>query len=68
MEDASQPPQLTPLADGGIQAEWHGTSDLEIVVPSNEPPAYYFFDRTTTAEEEGNILDHYRRVRELIAQ
>ncbi len=68
MEDTSQPPQLTPLADGGMQAEWHGTSDLEIVVPSNEPPTYYFFDRATNAEEEGNIHDHCNRVRELIGQ
>ena len=68
MEDTSQPPQLTPLADGGIQAEWHGPTDLEIVVPSREPATYYFFDRATSVEEEGKIHDHYNRVRELIGQ
>ena len=66
MEDGSRAPQLTPLADGGIQAEWHGLTDLEIVVPSNESPTYYFFDRATSAEEEGNLLDNYNRVRVLI--
>ena len=66
MEDSSKPPQLTPLADGGMQAEWHGTSDLEIVVPSKESPTYYFFDHTSNAEEEDIIRDHYDRVRQLV--
>lgn len=65
MADNSRPPQMTPLADGGMQAEWHEkASDLEIVVPSNELPRYYFFDHVTSDEEEDTL--NASRVRELI--
>jgi hypothetical protein len=45
LEDRFLFPQITPLADGGVQAEWHaGGRGLEIVVSRDEPPTYYFFD------------------------
>ncbi len=43
-------PIITPLSDGGVQAEWHkGGMALEIVVPSGEPARFYFYD---PAEEQ----------------
>ena len=37
-------PVITPLADGGLQAEWHrGDKDVEFVVPYNEPGALLLF-------------------------
>jgi hypothetical protein len=64
MQNDSRPPQMTPLADGGMQAEWHGACDLEVVVPSNESPSYYFFDNISNHEEEDTL--NLGRVRELI--
>ena len=66
MKDSSKPPQLIPLADGGIQAEWHSTHDLEVIVSSSEPPRYYFFDPATESDEEGSVLENINRVRALI--
>jgi len=35
MQEGSATPRITPLADGGVQAEWHHQGkDLEIVVPA----------------------------------
>jgi hypothetical protein len=49
-------PIITPLADGGLQAEWHrGNKDIEVVVPFGEPARYYYFDATTDAEEEEGL-------------
>lgn len=62
-----QPPQIMPLADGGVQAEWHrGQRDLEIVVSADEAPSYYFFDHDTGEEEEYTLEQREDRVRDLI--
>lgn len=67
MEDDFRLPQITPLADGGVQAEWHvGGKDLEIVVPRDEGPTYYFFDHATGDEEEEAVQPNEDRVRDLI--
>jgi hypothetical protein len=35
------PPSITPLADGGVQVEWHrGGLDIEIAFSDDEPGAY----------------------------
>jgi hypothetical protein len=67
LSDNATPPQLTPLTDGGMQAEWHrGGKDLEIVVTAEGEPSYYFFDYSTGTEEEAIIATHTVRVAELI--
>jgi hypothetical protein len=67
MQQNSSPPQITPLADGGAQAEWHcGKNDLEIVVPADEEPAYYYFNRASGEEEEDEIELRYAHVQDLI--
>ena len=69
MNSNSLAPVITPLADGGVQAEWHiGQKDLEVVVPAGEPPTYYFYN-AETQDEEGDVLDaNYARVRDLISE
>jgi len=67
MQENSLPPQITPLADGGAQAEWHQQAqDLEIVVPAVEDPTYYYFNRTTKEEEEAALDPNYAHVQDLI--
>lgn len=64
-------PIITPLADGGLQAEWHrGDKDIEIVVPFGEPARYYYFDAEADLEEEeeleeGNIETIRNRINSL---
>lgn len=64
-------PIITPLADGGLQAEWHrGEKDVEIVVPFGEPARYYYFDAEADLEEEeeleeGNIETIRNRINSL---
>ena len=54
MKSEGMPPTMTPLADGGMQAEWHKNGkSLEIVVSSDDAPEYYLFDPATGREEEG---------------
>jgi hypothetical protein len=69
MEDVSTPPIVTPLADGGVQAEWHRNgNELELVVPADEPARYYFHNATTKVEEEETLESNYARVKKLIGQ
>lgn len=54
MRGNSPPPSVVPLADGGIQIEWHRRQqDLEIVFPAGEPPHFSYRNRATRVEEEG---------------
>lgn len=63
------PPQITPLADGGVQAEWHhGGQDLEIVVPALDDATYYYFNRETNEEEEAALNPNYARAQDLIGR
>jgi hypothetical protein len=69
MQQDFRPPQVTPLADGGAQAEWHSVGqDLEIVVRADEEPAYYYFNQTSGMEEEGDIEPKYAHVQDLIGR
>jgi hypothetical protein len=69
MQQDYRPPQITPLADGGAQAEWHaGRQDLEIVVRADEEPAYYYFHQDSALEEEGDIEPKYAYVQDLIGR
>ena len=67
MQPTYLPPQITPLADGGVQAEWHVLGrDLELVVAADGHPTYYYFDPGAGAEEEAEIDPNYARVQALI--
>jgi hypothetical protein len=67
MQEGSALPHITPLSDGGVQAEWHNQGkDLEIVVPADGDPTYYYFDQATNEEEEGDLDPNYARVQDLI--
>jgi hypothetical protein len=67
MQPSYLPPQITPLADGGVQAEWHRLGrDLELVVTADDHPAYYYFDPGAGVEEEAEIDPNYARVQALI--
>jgi hypothetical protein len=69
MQHDYRPPQVTPLADGGAQAEWHsGGQDLEIVVRADEEAAYYYFNEASGVEEEGDIEPKYAHVQDLIGR
>jgi hypothetical protein len=69
MQDGATPPTITPLSDGGLQAEWHRQNrDLEIVVPADEPARYYYYNAATDEEEERDLESNSARVQELIEQ
>lgn len=66
-QDDSMAPIVTPLSDGGVQAEWHRDSrTLELVVPADEPARYYYCNAATGEEEGDDIESKYARVQELI--
>jgi len=68
LNDSSTPPVITPLSDGGLQAEWHqNNQDLEIVVPADEPERYYYYNATTGEEEEEELAPQQAHVRDLIS-
>jgi len=67
LRDDSLSPQITPLADGGVQAEWHRREqDLEIVVPAEEEATYYYFNSATPAEEEAYLIGNHAHIQDLI--
>ncbi len=69
MYDDSRPPLITPLTDGGVQAEWHhNTVDLEIVVSADDNPTFYYFNRRTNEEQEGDLEPNYAHVQDLIGR
>jgi len=67
--DNSPSPQITPLADGGVQAEWHRhDQDLEIVVPAEEEANYYYFNSMTCAEEEADLNSNHAHIQDLVGR
>jgi hypothetical protein len=69
MEDGMAAPLITPLADGGLQGEWHcHEQDLDIVVPAEGEPTYYYFNQASGEEEEGELGSNSAVVRRLIAR
>jgi hypothetical protein len=63
-------PTITPLVDGGVQAEWHRRGkDLEVVVPAEESARFYFYDANTDREELGELTAaYYTKVNSLITE
>lgn len=69
MRDDFRPPQIAPLADGGVQAEWHhGNEDLEIVIAADNEPTYYYSNRASGEEEEASVRGNQARIPSLIEQ
>ena len=69
LRNDSTPPLVTPLADGGLQAEWYKANvDLEIVVPANEPARYYFCDPSLGSDEASELTSDFSRLRKLVAR
>ncbi len=69
MQQHYLPPQVTPLTDGGVQAEWHCRGrDLELVVTAGEQPTYYYGDPSAGVEEEAEINPNYAHVQALMGQ
>lgn len=67
LKPISSPPTITPLVDGGVQAEWHvQEKDFEIVVSADDPPRFFLYDAGTGDEEAGLLDEDYPRVRKII--
>jgi len=61
------PPLITPLTDGGVQAEWHTDSiDFEIIVPTEGPVRFYCYNHATQQEEEGLLNSAVSQVTRII--
>jgi hypothetical protein len=55
LERDSEPPSLIPLADGGLQLEWHsGGVDVEVAFPRDEEPEVYAHVLDTGVEWSGH--------------
>jgi hypothetical protein len=58
MGPLSPVPSVVPLADGGLQLEWHRKQqDLEIVFPVDDTPQFIYQNRATGEEREGFAND-----------
>ena len=58
MQPNSPSPSVVPLADGGVQLEWHrNKQDLEIVFPREEDGLYLYSNRATGDEFEGSVRE-----------
>lgn len=67
MNNDSIAPQITPLADGGVQAEWHlAGHDLEVAVSADDPPTYYHFNSEANTEDESEVGPAINHIRTLI--
>jgi hypothetical protein len=66
MRDTTPLPAIVPLADGGVQVEWHrGGLDIEATFTGAPEHGLYFSDLTTGREYEGSIdagIDELRRL------
>ncbi len=62
-------PIVTPLPDGGVQAEWHkGDMTLEIVVAADEAPRYFSYDSESHSEQSGEFDTSVAEIRDFIAK
>lgn len=67
LDNESPGPLMTPLADGGIQAEWHlAEQDVEIVMPAADEATYYYFNRQTGEEREADLTSNWEQVQNLV--
>jgi hypothetical protein len=70
IEPTTAPPAVVPLADGGVQMEWHqGGLDVEIAFSPNEEPEMYVADHETGTEWDLNPLSpQFDEVRPLLTR
>jgi len=67
MPDGAPAPLMTPIGDGGMQAEWHkGGKTLEIVAMQDEPLSFYFCDRDTGRDQVGEVEAAQSMIREIL--
>ena len=67
MPPGAKPPIVTPLYDGGVQAEWHtGCASLEIVVSAEGPPSFNYSTGDGSLDQEGGFDESLDTVRKLI--
>lgn len=56
MQQDSPAPSVVPLADGGLQIEWHRRQqDLEIMFSADESPQFFYHNRATGLVDEGPV-------------
>jgi hypothetical protein len=70
IDPAASPPAVVPLADGGVQIEWHRRGlDVEFAFSPDEQPEIYVADRETGSEwEVGPSSPEFNEIRPLLAR
>lgn len=69
MRAATAVPSIVPLADGGVQIEWHrGGLDIEATFTAGPDRGLYFADLSTGYEFEGPVDAGIGELRDLIAR
>lgn len=67
MANTTPAPQIFPLANGGIQLEWHERGiDLEIEIPRPGDIYFTFDDLRTGTEDEGPLSSNFFKLLEPI--
>lgn len=62
-------PSAVPLADGGVQLEWHaGGRSLEVVFRPVAEPTFYYYDQQSGEEVEGVLRPEAGACEETIAR
>ena len=67
MPERGKVPTITPLADGGVQAEWQASNvSLELIVAAYEPPRFYHYNGVLDVDRDGALHEHVEEVSLLI--
>lgn len=67
MPERGKVPTTTPLADGGVQAEWQARNMfLELIVAADEPPRFYHYNGVLDVDRDGPLHEHVEEVSLLI--
>lgn len=69
VSEAILPPSIVPMANGGIQLEWHASGmDLEIELMDRWNAVVYFCDLATEKELEANLGEKFSEVVEIVGR
>lgn len=67
MPERGKMPTITPLADGGVQAEWQARNmSLELIIAADEPPRFYHYNGVLDLDRDGALHEHVEEVSVLI--
>ena len=67
MPERGKVPTITPLADGGVQAEWQtGDVSLELIVAADEAPRFYHYNGVLDVDRDGALHENVEEVSVLI--